>query len=156
MRASYGMTRAKRFWVIVAGTGAIIALTLGASAVRPRCTRVSGDERIKIPLAQLARGAIAFFCYHDSAGDRLRFVLARDEDGKVHAVFDACRQCYSYHKGYMSSGGELVCRFCGNRYNFKAMEKGQASCVPVSLPNRQHDGLIEVRVADLKQGRSLF
>jgi hypothetical protein len=36
------------------------------------------------------------------------------------------------------------------------MEKGQASCVPVSLPNRQHDGMIEVRVSDLKQERALF
>ena len=150
------MKRAKRFWVIAASIGAIAAVALGASTMRPRCTRVSGDDRINIPLAQLARGAVSFFCYHDNAGDRLRFILARDEDGKVHAALDACRQCYTNHQGYTTSDGQLVCRFCGNRYNLRSMEKGQASCVPVSLPNRQHDGMIEVRVSDLKQGRALF
>ena len=148
------MRRAKRFWVVVVSVAAVAALALGT--LRPRCTQVSGSESINIPLSQLARGAISFFCYHDSAGDRLRFILARDEDGKVHSVLDACHQCYSYHKGYTSSHGELVCRLCGNRYSLKAMEKGQASCVPVSLPSKQHDGLVEVKVADLKQGRALF
>jgi uncharacterized membrane protein len=150
------MKRAKRFWVVAGSIGAIAAVALGGSAMRPRCTQVSGDDRVSIPLAQLARGAVSFFCYHDNAGDRLRFILARDEDGKVHAALDACRQCYTNHQGYTASDGQLVCRFCGNRYNLRAMEKGQASCVPVSLPNRQHDGLVEVRVSDLKQGRALF
>lgn len=150
------MMRGNRFWVGAATAGAIVALALSASALRPRCTQVGAAEHIDIPLSRLARGAIAFFCYHDQAGVRLRFILARDEDGKVHSVLDACRQCYSYHKGYTSSAGELVCRFCGNRYKLKTMEKGEASCVPVRLPSRQHDGLIEVRVSDLKQGRALF
>ena len=148
--------KAKRFWVVVASAGAVAALALGTSAMRPQCTEVSGSENIHIPLSQLARGAASFFCYNDSAGDRVRFILARDEDGNVHSALDACRQCYSYHQGYTSSKGELVCRFCGNRYKVSAMEKGRDSCVPVKLPNKQHDGLVEVKVADLKQGRSLF
>jgi uncharacterized membrane protein len=150
------MKRGKRLWVGAAAAGAIVAVALTASAMRPRCTQVAGDRQISIPLAQIARGAIAFFCYHDQAGDRVRFILARDQDGKVHSVLDACHRCYSYHEGYASSHGDLVCRYCGNRYKLKTMEKGQASCVPVSLPSRQRNGLIVVQVSDLKRGRALF
>jgi uncharacterized membrane protein len=148
--------KAKRFWLGVASAGGIAALALGSSTMRPRCTQISGANSISLPLSQLARGDISFFCYNDSAGDRIRFVLARDEDGTVHSALDACRQCSGYHQGYTSAKGQLICRFCGNRYSLKTMEKGRDSCAPVKLPNKQHDGIVEVKVADLKQGKSLF
>lgn len=150
------MRRARRFWILLATVGIVVALALGSSAMRPRCVAVDGEEAVSVPLARLARGAVSFFCYRDSAGARLRFILARDEDGKVHSVFDACRQCYSYQKGYTASRGDLVCRLCGNRYEIKSMEKGHASCVPINLPNRQHGDVVEVKVSDLKRGKALF
>ncbi|MGH7000563.1 MAG: Fe-S-containing protein [Stellaceae bacterium] len=134
---------------------AIAALATTIPAMRPRCTHVSGGERLEIPIADLARGATSFFCYSD-AGDQVRFILARDDEGVVHSVLDACHQCSSFHKGYTASRGEVICRLCGNRYPIRALEAGKASCVPATLPNRQHDGLVEVKVADLKQGRQLF
>jgi uncharacterized membrane protein len=140
----------------VASAGGIAALALGSSTMRPLCTPISGADSISVPLSQLAHGAVSFFCYNDRTGDRVRFILARDEDGNVHSALDACRQCSGYHQGYTSSKGELICRFCGNRYNLKTMEKGRDSCVPIKLPSKQHDGLVEVKVADLKQGKSLF
>jgi uncharacterized membrane protein len=146
----------RRFWVVAAASVAVIMLVLSSAAVRPRCTRVVGSDQVSVPLASLAHGAINFFCYDDPAGARLRFILARDEDGRVHSVLDACHQCSVYHKGYTASKGDLICRLCGNRYRIRAMEKGQASCVPVSLPFRERNGVVEVKVSDLKQGRSLF
>lgn len=135
---------------------AIAVLATAIPAMRPRCTRVSGRDRIEIPLANLTRDAASFFCYDDAAGDHLRFILARDADGAVHSVLDACHQCASFHKGYTAAHGEIVCRLCGNRYALKTLEAGKASCVPVALPYRQHDGIVEVKVADLKPGQQLF
>jgi uncharacterized membrane protein len=123
--------------------------------MRPRCVHVSGADRIEIPAAALARNAVSFFCY-DDGGDHLRFMLARDSGGVVHSAFDACNQCSGFHKGYAQSHGEVVCRFCGNKYPLRALEKGKASCVPVALPSREQDGTVEVTVADLKRGRDLF
>jgi uncharacterized membrane protein len=124
--------------------------------MRPFCTAVGGNDRITIPLSQLTAGAVSFFCYHNAAGDRLRFILARDADGKVHSVVDACRQCGKFHEGYTTAHGELICRFCGNKYQVADIERGQASCVPLGLPSRQHSDHVEIRVSDLKQVSRLF
>jgi uncharacterized membrane protein len=151
------MRRAKRIWIGGVAVTAVLVLAVAIPALRPRCIQVAGDDRVLIPIADLARGAASFFCYRDAAGDHLRFILARDDEGHVHSVMDACHQCYNFHKGYaVSSNGEVVCRLCGNKYSLKGMEAGKASCVPVALPNRQHDGMVEVKVADLKQQRQLF
>jgi len=156
MASKRSVIRARRLWIIATAGIAMIALLLGTSSLRPHCTPVSGIEQISIPLGQVGRGVSSFFCHRDEGGKRLRFILARDEEGNVHSVLDACRQCSSYHKGYASSDGDLVCRLCGNRYQLSAMEKGRASCVPVELPNRQHNGIVEIQVSDLKRGRALF
>jgi uncharacterized membrane protein len=146
----------KRIWIVgVAGTS-IVVLLLSAAAMRPRCRPVSGADRITVSLAQLARGAVEFLCYRDSAGERIRFILARDQDGTVHSALDACRQCYSFHKGYTVSHGQLICRLCGNRYGISQMEHGKASCVPIKLPNKQHRDLVEVKVSDLTKEAALF
>jgi uncharacterized membrane protein len=135
----------------VAGIAAI-----GSPMMRPRCAQVAGVSVIEIPLAKLMRGATEFFCYRDNAGERIRFILARDANGHVNAVFDACRQCYTFHKGYTVSGNYVVCRLCGNRYRIRNMRTGKASCVPVPLPVERKGKQLEVKVADLKKGGALF
>ena len=134
----------------------VAAVVMASPLVRPPCTLLSGDGTLVIPGSSLARGAVRFFCYRGPAGERLRFLLARDSGGEVHAVFDACRQCYKFHKGYTVSGGYLICRLCGNRYALREMQVGKASCVPVKLPLAQRGGMIEVKATDVRSGRSLF
>lgn len=151
------MRRKRRIWLGGAAMSGVVVLAIAIPAMRPRCTDVTGNDRVLIPIANLARGAASFFCYRDEAGDHLRFIIARDDHGHVHSVMDACHQCYSFHKGYtVSSNGEVICRLCGNKYSLKGLEAGKASCVPVALPNREHDGVVEVKVADLEQQRQLF
>jgi len=149
------MKRSQRLWAAAAAIIAIAVVAATIPAMRPHCTRVSGKERVEIPLADLGRDAASFFCY-DDGGEELRFILARDDEGAVHSVLDACHQCASFHKGYTASHGEVICRLCGNRYPIRALEAGKASCVPVALPTRQRDGMVEVKVADLRQGQQLF
>ena len=120
------------------------------------CTEVSGGADVAINAFVLRPGTAHLFCYTDAAGERLRFVLARGNDGKVHAVFDACRQCYKFHQGYNVSHGMLICRLCGNRYPIDHMMNGEASCVPVSLPHHEDASRVEVKVSDLKSGAGLF
>src|ERR1700740_1267185 len=121
--------------------GAIVA---ALPILRPRCTELQGAEMLTVSMAQLEGGEAHRFCYRDRAGERLRFLLARGNDGKVRAVFDACRPCYKLHQGYDVSHRMLICRLCGNRYPIDHMTKGEASCVPVSLPH--HDDAFRVEV----------
>ena len=97
-----------------------------------------------------------FICYKDDAGKQLRFVLARGDDGKVRSVFDACRQCFAFHRGYRIVKGELICRVCGNHYPLDHMTEGKASCVPVSLQHEDDAGVVRIKTADLKAGHAFF
>ena len=150
------MTRRRiRLWAF-----ALVALLIGAAILkspgRPSCEAISGDSTVSIALARLSPGTVRFFCYDGEAGARMRFLLARDLDGSVHSAFDACEQCYRYHKGYVCSGGELICRVCGNRYSIKDMNTGKGSCVPARLDHQVVGDKLVINVADLKQGARLF
>jgi uncharacterized membrane protein len=121
-----------------------------------RCIAVSGAGVLSINLDQIKSGHARTFCYTDRAGEKIRFILARGSDGKIRSVFDACRQCYTYHRGYAVSGGDLICRVCGNRYRVEQMLTGKASCVPVGLPHQEESGVAKVKTADVVAGRALF
>jgi uncharacterized membrane protein len=139
----------------------IVALAIGAAVVvgpvfAPSCTPVSGTGVVTASLEELRPGTAQFFCYRDSGGHEVRFVLARASDGTLSSVFDACRQCYRFHKGYTIANGFMVCRLCGNRYRLDQMQAGMASCQPVHLEYSQHGNKVEVKVAALEKGQQLF
>jgi uncharacterized protein YbaR (Trm112 family) len=135
---------------------ATIAIVAALPILGPRCHELRGAEMLTVSMARLESGEARLFCYRDRSGERLRFLLARGNDGKVRAVFDACRQCYKFHQGYDVAHGMLICRLCGNRYPIDHMMKGEASCVPVSLPHHEDASHVHVKVSDLKLGASLF
>ena len=138
-----------------------VALAIGAAVAAgpmfaPECTLANGTNVVTVSTVDLSRGSAQFFCYRDRSGHLIRFVVARGDDGTVRSVFDACRQCYRFQKGYTIADGFLICRLCGNRYRLNEMRVGLASCQPVRLDNKEHGGKVEVRVAALEQGHSLF
>ena len=120
------------------------------------CTMVTGNEDVTVNVSALRPGSARLFCYTDNAGRRLRFVLARGDDGKVRSVFDACRQCFTFHRGYRVVGDELICRVCGNHYRIDRMTEGKASCVPVSLSHEDDSRIVHIKTADLRAGHALF
>ncbi|HVC43287.1 MAG TPA: Fe-S-containing protein [Candidatus Binataceae bacterium] len=140
----------------------ISALVVGATIVGrpiigPGCTELGTiADTVYISGAELPRGTAKFYCARDRAGALVRFVLARTTDGQVHSVFDACGQCYRFHKGYMVAGDYLICRLCGNRYHLDEIQKGLASCVPAPMHTQVNGGTIEVKVAEIEKGRPLF
>jgi uncharacterized membrane protein len=117
---------------------------------------VTGRGEIVLNVSSLARGAARMFCYTDDAGKKLRFVLARGSDGKLQSVFDACRQCFTYHRGYQVVGNDLICRVCGNHYPIEHMTNGKASCVPASLEHRESSDTVRIKTSDLQAGSALF
>jgi uncharacterized membrane protein len=137
--------------LVVAGGASLSIGTRG-----PVFISVSGSDSVVIPTDTLARGQVRFYSYRDRAGEELRFILGRDSSGEVHSAMDACQRCYTYHKGYVSMHGYLVCKWCGNRYKLEAMESGLASCVPVKLPIGTAGLKVKIKPADLEHNRALF
>lgn len=149
-----------RVWVfkgfaLLAALAALGMLTINSKS-RPACTLLQGANTLHINLDGLARGNVRAFCYDGSAGRKLRFLLARDSDGKIHSVFDACRQCYKYHEGYTWSHGYVICRWCGTRYRIKNISVGKASCAPVPLASRVHGNEVAIKVKNIEAGKWLF
>jgi uncharacterized membrane protein len=147
-----------RIWplvVIGALTAAGLIAFLGL-AQGPRFIPVAGDEVVGIQTSDLKPGSVNFYSYRDRAGAELRFLLARDSDGALHAAMDACQRCYGYHKGYATSDGYLVCKLCGNRYKLAAMSKGLASCVPVQLSFKTNGQTAKIDTEELERNRHLF
>ncbi len=145
-----------RMSLVLLAAIAIVGLMIAGALAQPRCTMLSGDNTVSIPATSLPSGSAEFFCYRDPAGRKLRFILARASDGKLHSVMDACSQCYTFHKGFSASSKGLVCRLCGNRYPLDKMDQGKASCVPMAVPSREENGRITVRIADLEKMSWLF
>jgi uncharacterized membrane protein len=139
-------------------SGAVLAAAVGflIFTSNSNCRIVTGRDDVKVNVSALRPGSAQLFCYTDDAGKKLRFVLARGTDGKMRSVFDACRQCFTFHRGYQVAGGELICRVCGNHYRIDRMTAGKASCVPASLPHEDSSGTVRIRTADLRAGHALF
>jgi uncharacterized membrane protein len=137
---------------LVLATGAAFLFFTASSD----CTTVTGSGDVAVDVSSMHPGSARLFCYTDDAGEKLRFVLARGDDGKVRSVFDACRQCFTYHRGYRIVGGEMICRVCGNRYSVNRMTEGKASCVPASLPHEDGADIVHIKTADLVAGHALF
>jgi uncharacterized membrane protein len=142
--------------LISAGVLAAAAIALAAMARGPQFTPVNANPTISIETNDMRPGEVRFFAYQDRAGDRIRFLLAPDSTGRIKAAFDACERCYIYDKGYFYPHGDLVCRYCGNRYKLEAMESGLASCVPVKLPFQMTGNTATIKPADLEGERGLF
>jgi uncharacterized membrane protein len=149
-----GLSGVKVFALL--GALVLVGVLVVNSESRPACTLLHGADILKIKLDGLLPGDVRAYCYEDQGGQKLRFLLARDSSGKVHTVFDACRQCYKYHEGYTWSHGYVICRFCGNRYRIKEMNAGEASCVPVRLPSKIVDDQVRIKVKDVEAGKWLF
>jgi uncharacterized membrane protein len=135
----------------VAGTAAFSITMRGLGFIS-----VQGGDSVIIPTDTLGRGQVRFYSYRDRAGEQLRFILGRDSGGEVHAAMDACQRCYTYHKGYVSSHGYLVCKLCGNRYKLAMMSKGLASCVPAKLSFKTDGKTAKIDTAELEHNRHLF
>jgi len=133
------------------GAVSLVAMTTG-----PRFLQVVANPEVRIDIKDLRPGQVRFFVYRDRAGERIRFLLARDSTGRTKAAFDACQRCYIYHRGYVSSDGGLVCRYCGNHYRLETMESGLASCVPVRLPIQTVGQTATIKSAELERQRGLF
>jgi uncharacterized membrane protein len=141
----------------------LLALLAGGTAAflitnkAPSFISVGSDsDLVSIPTDTLGREQVKFYSYRDRAGEELRFILARDSNGEVHAAMDACERCYMYHKGYIWARGYLECKFCGNRYKLQTMESGLASCVPARLPIRATAHNVNIKSADLEHHRRFF
>jgi uncharacterized membrane protein len=143
-------------WLAVAAAVAVIACAAVWKGERHGFIPISGTDAIDIPLASIQPGEARFFSYHGHSGGDIRLIVARDDQGRVQAVLDACERCYPYHRGYRAAHDVLTCNFCGTSYRVGAMERGMAGCQPVKIPFRRVGQAIRIETAELERQSKLF
>jgi uncharacterized membrane protein len=131
-------------------------VSLSFFRTEPHFISVAGEDFVNVPISDLRPGDAEFASYQDRAGNKIRFLLTRDSNGRIHAAFDACQHCYAFRRGYAVSHGELICKFCGNHYKLEAMDSGVASCIPVKLSFQIAGHVAKIMAAELQRGRQLF
>lgn len=141
---------------ILIGLAAIGVAVAIVYARTPDYEYVTGTDIVSFDTNSIPSDSARAYCYVGKGGEKLHFILARGNDGKVSSVFDACSQCYTYHRGYKIARGEVICRVCGNRYPVGRLREGKASCVPVALPHQEDSGQVKIKTSDLESGRWLF
>jgi uncharacterized membrane protein len=141
--------------LIVGMAGAVLAWWLAPTY---GCVSVTGaSDTVLLNVDPLARGTAEKYCW--KLPDRpktVRFIVARQSDGAINVVLDACRVCYLNNLGYRRTRGGLACRFCGNRYSIDSLNIGRMSCLPFKLPFELDRGLVKIKISDLKANAGFF
>jgi uncharacterized membrane protein len=145
---------------------AAIALIVGVAAgllswwLSPTygCVAINSDsEALLLNVDPLARGTAQKYCWAlPDPSETVRFIVARQSNGAINVVLDACRVCYLNNLGYRRTKGGLVCRFCGNRYSIDSLSIGKMSCLPFNLPFQVDHGWVKIKTSDLKAKADFF
>jgi uncharacterized membrane protein len=83
-----------RVWplAVIGALSAVCLVAVLRVAQGPRFIQVAGDGLVSVEIGDLKQGSARFYSYRDRAGAELRFLLARDSNGAVHAAMDACQR----------------------------------------------------------------
>lgn len=116
---------------------------------------VVGDE-VQIPVSDITTNA-KFFSYTTGTAS-VKFFAVIGSDGAIHTAFDACEVCYDAKKGYYQSGGQMVCRNCGQRFttNQIGTTNQGGGCWPGYLERSISGDNIAIKINDLQKGNYLF
>ena len=117
---------------------------------------IEDDDQITIAISDIDTAA-SFFTYNSNGVD-INYFLVKDDNGNVHAAFDACDVCYDAKKGYVQDGDEMRCVNCG--LTFSIVQIGTANtgggCWPSYLPISNQDNNVIIDKSDLDNKRFMF
>jgi uncharacterized membrane protein len=117
---------------------------------------ISGTEAVEIPIASIAPGEARFFVYHARDGGETLLIVARDDQGHLQAVLDACERCYPNRRGYSADHGGLTCNYCATHYKVGEISHGMAGCQPVKIPFRTVGQAIRIGTLELERQSKFF
>ena len=153
--------RRERFWMVSVYAAAFIFIVLiTAQFIYARnLTRLPPATPLSfitgaatIPLAQVSDGDLHRFSA-TLGGVEIRFLLYQKPDGKVVAVFDACRICGSV--GFFKGANGLICKNCAAPINPQSVGT-PGGCNPVPLRSLSAGNAVVIEESDLRAGAELF
>lgn len=118
--------------------------------------RLSAAERVEAKQGRLVIPVDGFepmefhrYAYADETGRQIRFIVFKDENGRVRGAYDACLMCGD--EGYLMRGKELICLACGAAIYAPTVGR-DGGCNPIPLEYGIADGALVVDVETLLHG----
>lgn len=111
---------------------------------------------VSVVVQELAAGSVRFLTFRDASGRTADFFVYRESGGTARAALDACRTCARFRKGYRLEDGQVVCVYCGMRYELDRLAEGIGSCVPIALPVARTGDRLHIAAEALEEGLRYF
>ncbi len=135
---------------VIIGVATYYRLYANQPLRRTPAERVEAQSgRLVIPVDALEPEEFHRFAYDDGDGHAIRFIVFKDESGRVRAAYDACVLCGT--KGYLKRGKELICLACGAAIYAPTVGR-EGGCNPIPLPYSIAGGTLVISVDALLQG----
>jgi high-affinity iron transporter len=122
------------------------------SALSPATPVTFSQGEVSIPLSQVSDGDLHRYSAREK-GTEIRFLLYKKPDGKVVAVFDACRICGAV--GFFKGPNGLVCKNCAAPINPQSVGT-PGGCNPIPLRSRTTANAIVIQESDLLSELAIF
>jgi len=107
------------------------------------------EGRLVIPVRDFEPEEFHRYAYTDGEGRVIRFLVLKDESGKIRTAYDACLFCGS--KGYLKQGKDLVCLACGAAIYAPTVGR-EGGCNPIPLSHSLEEGVLVITVEALVKG----
>jgi FTR1 family protein len=160
-RKALWSARRERLWMLAVYATSFVFIFLitaefiyakSTSELSPATQITFRDGKVSIPLSQVSDGDLHRYAVREK-GVEARFLLYQKPDGKVTAVFDACRICGAV--GFFKGPNGIVCKNCAAPINPQSVGTA-GGCNPVPLPASTTADAIVIQEADLLSGTALF
>jgi high-affinity iron transporter len=122
------------------------------SALSPATPVTFSQGEVSVPLSQVSDGDLHRYSAREK-GTEIRFLLYKKPDGKVVAVFDACRICGAV--GFFKGPNGLVCKNCAAPINPQSVGT-PGGCNPIPLRSRTTANAIVIQESDLLSELAIF
>jgi uncharacterized membrane protein len=110
---------------------------------------------ITLDVAGLKRGDARHYHFQDG-GAKVRFFVARDQQGAIRAALDACEVCHEAGKGYRLERGFMLCLNCGRNFALSRIGVIVGGCNPHPLKFAWDNESVTLAAEELRAGAKYF
>lgn len=121
-------------------------------------TLLAAERVVHLDQAKLMPAQLQMF-EEEVSGQKVRFVVQRTLDNKVHVALATCRACYHSMNPHYTRKGKMICGKCNMPMQLEsAMERdGNNRCTLPEIPHQESVRDVTVHIRDvLAQAQKVF
>lgn len=114
------------------------------------------DGSLSLDIHDLQPSQVRFYRFLNSGNQEVKFLVGKDEQGKVHVAFDASESDYKRKRGFRHQGEWLVNNKCDTAIRLREVSNGRGGCAPVPLVHQLAGDRVLLHETDILAGWRYF